>query len=121
LFSDSRSIGMEIALIAGNAISIAHSDKSRMYCVGHSLGTNVCGHAGMKLKFGRITGLWLTSHTHTDLSHTYNISVNTDVSNARDFLYIVKHLSPQNIRLTSIFNFIFQIFRPIKKLTAVGS
>lgn len=55
--SDTRTVGTEIGLVAANVIANANSAQSRLYCVGHSLGSHVCGHAGMKTKFGRITGL----------------------------------------------------------------
>jgi len=54
--SDTRSVGYEIGLVASRLIAGANSHKSRLYCVGHSLGSHVCGHAGMTTKFGRITG-----------------------------------------------------------------
>ena len=31
-------------------------DSPRSYCVGHSLGAHVCGHAGKRSKLDRITG-----------------------------------------------------------------
>jgi len=55
--SDTRSVGTEIGLIAANLIARGGSAQARLYCVGHSLGGHVCGHAGQKTKFGRITGL----------------------------------------------------------------
>ena len=55
--SDTRTVGAEIGLVAANILAVTRSDKSRLYCVGHSLGAHVCGHAGMKTKFGRITGM----------------------------------------------------------------
>ena len=54
--SDTRSVGTEIGLVAANLVARAGSHQSRLYCVGHSLGGHVCGHAGQKTKFGRITG-----------------------------------------------------------------
>lgn len=55
--SDTRAVGAEIALVADNLIRSGDSANSRLYCVGHSLGGHVCGHAGARTKFGRITGL----------------------------------------------------------------
>jgi len=55
--SDTRTVGTEIGLVAANVIANGDSARSRLYCVGHSLGSHVCGHAGLKTKFGRITGL----------------------------------------------------------------
>jgi pancreatic lipase-related protein 1 len=54
--SNTRTVGTEIGLVAANIIASGISDMSRLYCVGHSLGAHVCGHAGMKTKFGRISG-----------------------------------------------------------------
>lgn len=59
--SDTRTVGTEIGLVAANLIANGFSDNSKMYCVGHSLGSHVCGHAGMTTKFNRVTG----THTHT--------------------------------------------------------
>ena len=55
--SDTRSIGAEIGMVAANIMARFKTNRSRLYCVGHSLGAHVCGHAGMKTKFGRITGI----------------------------------------------------------------
>jgi hypothetical protein len=55
--SDTRAVGAEIGLVAAHLVSAGGSAQARLYCVGHSLGSHVCGHAGMKFKFGRITGL----------------------------------------------------------------
>jgi hypothetical protein len=55
--SDTRTVGAEIGIVAANVIANGNSARSRLYCAGHSLGSHVCGHAGMRTKFGRITGL----------------------------------------------------------------
>jgi len=55
--SDTRSVGTEIGLVAANLIANGGSARSRLYCIGHSLGGHVCGHAGQRTKFGRITGM----------------------------------------------------------------
>lgn len=55
-FSDARTVGTEIGLAASNLISLGNSTASRLYCVGYSLGAHICGHAGKKMKLGRITG-----------------------------------------------------------------
>lgn len=54
--SDTRSVGTEIGLVAAKMIE-AGLDPSMLYCSGHSLGSHVCGHAGQRTKFGRITGM----------------------------------------------------------------
>ena len=54
--SNTRSVGGEIALVSNNIISKGKSSRALMYCVGHSLGAHVCGHAGTQGQFGRITG-----------------------------------------------------------------
>ena len=54
--SDTRTVGGEIALISNNTIKRGKSSRAMMYCVGHSLGAQACGHAGMQGQFGRITG-----------------------------------------------------------------
>lgn len=54
--SNTRTVGAEIGLVAANIIARGISDKYQLYCVGHSLGAHVCGHAGMKTKFGRVSG-----------------------------------------------------------------
>lgn len=30
--------------------------REKLWCVGHSLGSHICGHAGQTFKLGRITG-----------------------------------------------------------------
>jgi hypothetical protein len=55
--ANTRTVGAEVSLIADNLIAKAGSDRSRLYCIGHSLGAHACGHAGMRTKFGRITGM----------------------------------------------------------------
>ena len=54
--SNTRSVGAYIGHVARNLIQNGGSQRSRLYCVGHSLGSHVCGHAGATEKFGRITG-----------------------------------------------------------------
>jgi hypothetical protein len=55
--SDTRSVGTEVALTAALMQTRGGLSRADLYCVGHSLGAHVCGHAGMKTKFGRITGM----------------------------------------------------------------
>lgn len=52
--SNTRTVGAAIALVVNNLINNTESDN---YCVGHSLGSHVCGQAGQRSKFSRITGL----------------------------------------------------------------
>jgi len=54
--SDTRSVGTEIGLVAASMVNRG-LDRSLLYCSGHSLGSHVCGHAGQRIKFGRITGM----------------------------------------------------------------
>jgi len=54
--SNTRPVGGEIALVSNNTISKGKSTRALMYCVGHSLGSHVCGQAGQQGQFGRITG-----------------------------------------------------------------
>lgn len=55
--SNTRVVGMEIGLIAANLLAKGVNTRDNLYCIGHSLGSHVCGHAGMRTKFGRITAL----------------------------------------------------------------
>jgi pancreatic lipase-related protein 1/phosphatidic acid-selective phospholipase A1 len=55
--ADTRSVGTEIGLVARNLVQNGGLSRTRTYCVGHSLGGHVCGHAGNFFKFGRITGM----------------------------------------------------------------
>ena len=71
--SDTRTVGTEIGLVAENVIANGNSARSRLYCVGHSLGSHVCGHAGMKTKFGRITGTFTFNCTQTSVVVLYSI------------------------------------------------
>jgi len=56
--SNTRTVGAYTALVMQNLISRG-SQASRLWCVGHSLGSHVCGHSGMKLPqtLGRCTGM----------------------------------------------------------------
>lgn len=55
--SNTRVVGTEIGVTAENLVRNGGSSPSRIWCIGHSLGGHTCGHAGKKMKFGRITGL----------------------------------------------------------------
>jgi hypothetical protein len=59
--SNTRSVGAYTALVFQNLLEASGSSASRFWCVGHSLGSHVCGHTGMRMptlnKLGRITGM----------------------------------------------------------------
>merc|ERR1719323_283843 len=55
--SNVRTVGAEIALVASNLLNIGGTTSDDLYCVGHSLGSHVCAHAGMRSHFHRVTGL----------------------------------------------------------------
>jgi len=59
--SNTRTVGAQTALVFQNLLRQSGSAASRMWCTGHSLGSHVCGHAGMKMptgsKLGRVTGM----------------------------------------------------------------
>jgi len=59
--SNTRTTGARTALIFQNLLRQSGSISSRMWCVGHSLGSHVCGHTGMKMpanqRLGRVTGM----------------------------------------------------------------
>jgi pancreatic lipase-related protein 1/phosphatidic acid-selective phospholipase A1 len=59
--ADTRSAGRYITAIVQRLLQVGGSSPARMWCVGHSLGSHVCGHAGMYLpanqRLGRATGM----------------------------------------------------------------
>jgi len=59
--SNTRTVGAYAAAVYQNLLRVGGSAASRMWCVGHSLGSHVCGHAGMKMpsnqRLGRVTGM----------------------------------------------------------------
>jgi pimeloyl-ACP methyl ester carboxylesterase len=59
--SDTRSTGRYTAAVIGRLLQVAGSSAARMWCVGHSLGSHVCGHTGMSQsaaqRLGRVTGM----------------------------------------------------------------
>jgi len=59
--SNTRTVGAHTALVFQNLLRVSGSAASRMWCVGHSLGSHVCGHTGMKMpgnnRLGRVTGM----------------------------------------------------------------
>jgi hypothetical protein len=52
--ANTRSIGAYTALVFDN-LAKSGGSGSRMWCVGHSLGSHVCGHAGMRKTLDRVT------------------------------------------------------------------
>jgi len=55
--SDTRSVGAEIGVVV-NKLKKEHGLAiANIWCIGHSLGAHVCGHAGAYTRIGRITGL----------------------------------------------------------------
>lgn len=54
--ANTRTVGAYTALIINSLVKKGGSG-SRMWCTGHSLGSHVCGHAGMKTSIQRITGM----------------------------------------------------------------
>jgi hypothetical protein len=59
--SNTRSVGAYTALVFQRLLQVSGSQSARMWCAGHSLGSHVCGHTGMKMptnqRLGRITGM----------------------------------------------------------------
>jgi len=59
--SDTRSVGRYTSAVIQRLLQVAGSMADRMWCVGHSLGSHVCGHAGMSMpesqRIGRVTGM----------------------------------------------------------------
>jgi hypothetical protein len=59
--SNTRTVGAYLASVYRNLLTRAGTAASRMWCTGHSLGSHVCGHAGMHMpanqRLGRVTGL----------------------------------------------------------------
>jgi hypothetical protein len=59
--SNTRTVGAFTSLVIRNLLTRAGTASSRMWCNGHSLGSHVCGHTGMKMpanqRLGRVTGM----------------------------------------------------------------
>ena len=55
--SNTRVVGRQIGNVARNLVENGGAKASNVWCVGHSLGSHVCGHAGTSFKIGRITGM----------------------------------------------------------------
>ena len=54
--SNTRTVGAFLSLFIHGLIEDGGTWMEKMWCIGHSLGAHVCGHAGMKEKIGRVTG-----------------------------------------------------------------
>ena len=54
--SNTRLVGAFMARIARALNTKRGTDPMTMWCIGHSLGGHLCGHAGARFKLGRITG-----------------------------------------------------------------
>jgi pimeloyl-ACP methyl ester carboxylesterase len=102
--SNTRTCGAFTATVFQNLLRVAGSSAARMWCVGHSLGSHVCGHTGMRMptnqRLGRVTGmdpagplfegnsnklvgLNPTSATFVDVLHT-----STDLGTLRDIGHV---------------------------------
>jgi len=55
--SNTRTTGAYTALVIDTLVTNGFGSHSRMWCVGHSLGSHVCGHTGMRTSLGRVTGM----------------------------------------------------------------
>jgi hypothetical protein len=55
--SNTRTTGAYTARVFANLASSGGSATSRFWCIGHSLGSHVCGHTGMRTSLGRVTGM----------------------------------------------------------------
>ena len=58
--SNTRAIGVEVGFVMDNIKNNGGSAASRIQCVGHSLGSHACGHAGRWSAIGRISGKKVT-------------------------------------------------------------
>jgi hypothetical protein len=57
--SNTRVVGAMTAQLMEHLMKEGGTEWSKLWCIGHSLGSHVCGHAGHKAvgKVGRITGM----------------------------------------------------------------
>jgi hypothetical protein len=59
--SNTRTVGALISEVMKNLLTVSGTTSGRLWCVGHSLGSHVCGHNGMHMPanapLGRATGL----------------------------------------------------------------
>ena len=58
--ADTYGVGLAIKAVSERLVA-SGTPTAKLWCVGHSLGAHICGHAGILVKFGRITGsiLWI--------------------------------------------------------------
>ena len=56
--SNTRTVGALTSLIMQKLVTLGGAQYDKIWCVGHSLGAHMCGHAGNRSpqKIGRITG-----------------------------------------------------------------
>ena len=54
--SDTRTVGAAVALMARHLVNGRNITRRNLWCIGHSLGAHICGIAGKKFRFDRITG-----------------------------------------------------------------
>ncbi|KAK2155846.1 hypothetical protein NP493_2035g00000 [Ridgeia piscesae] len=55
--ADTRSVGAEVSNVAKQLVAKRLISPSHLWCIGHSLGSHVCGHTSRKYRFARITAL----------------------------------------------------------------
>ena len=54
--ADTRSVGAKLSNVAKKLVARRLISPSHLWCIGHSLGSHVCGHTSRKYRFARITG-----------------------------------------------------------------
>jgi len=54
--SDTRTVGAAVAQLARRLVIKNLITRKQLWCMGQSLGAHVCGNAGKKYRFGRVTG-----------------------------------------------------------------
>jgi hypothetical protein len=100
--SDTRAVGSEIGLVARNVIANGGSATERLYCIGHSLGGHICGHAGMTEHFGRITGLdpagpWFEGREDPTVGLNPTCADSVDVIHTNGLPGIILNLGTMNV------------------------
>jgi len=86
--TNSRTVGAEIALIANNLLNIGGTSPDKLYCIGHSLGSHVCGFAGMRTQFRRITALDPAGPLFETVRHRgYSIGLNSTCAKHVDVIH----------------------------------
>ena len=71
--SNTQIVGATIAEVANEALEMGTNPKD-LWCVGHSLGSHVCGHAGRRTNqpMGRITGELNSNFIIGDIENLYH-------------------------------------------------